>query len=334
MKILVYLIGSFLLSFFIQKLSIMLCRKFELYDLPGERKVHTEPIPRLGGIGIFISVLIMALITGLLKNPELRKIIIASSAIFLLNLFDDLKKAGINNRIKLVFQIIISVILYYSGIKISLFLNNEILRFFVTIFWITGIMNSFNLIDNMNGLSSGLGIISSLFFSFIFFQEGKIELMYFSLVLACSLSGFLILNFPKARIFMGDCGANFLGFLLATISITGTYVVETRLTRLPVIAPLLILSVPIYDTLSVIIIRKLNGYSIFRPDTNHISHRLTKMGISQKNSVLVIFLISVIGGLGALMLRDLYLKSALILLFQLFIFYILITILVYAGKKN
>jgi UDP-GlcNAc:undecaprenyl-phosphate GlcNAc-1-phosphate transferase len=334
MKILVYLIGSFLLSFFIQKLSIMLCRKFELYDLPGERKVHTEPIPRLGGIGIFISVLIMALITGLLKNPELRKIIIASSAIFLLNLFDDLKKNGINNRIKLVFQIIISIILYYSGIKISLFLNNEILRFFVTIFWITGIMNSFNLIDNMNGLSSGLGIISTLFFSIIFFQEGKNELMYLCLILSFSLSGFFIMNFPKAKIFIGDCGANFLGFILAAVSITGTYVVETRLTRLPVIAPILILSVPIYDTLSVMIIRKLKGYSIFRADTNHVSHRLTKMGLSQKNSVLVIFLISIISGIGAFMLRDLFLKSALILLFQLFIFYILITILIYAGKKN
>ena len=334
MNILYYLTAAFLISFFIQGLSIIVCRKFELYDLPGERKVHTEPIPRLGGIGIFISVLIIAIITGLLKNPELRKIIIASSAIFLLNLLDDLKKNGINNRIKLSFQIIISVILYYSGIKISLFLNNEILRFLITIFWITGIMNSFNLIDNMNGLSSGLGIIAGFFFSIIFFQEGKNELMYLSLILSFSLAGFFIMNFPKAKIFLGDGGANFLGFILAAVSITGTYVVETRLTRLPVIAPILILSVPIYDTLSVIVIRKIKGYSIFRADTNHISHRLTKMGISQKNTVLIIFLIAIISGSGAFMLRDLFLKSALILLFQLFIFYILITILIYAGKKN
>lgn len=331
---LLYIIPVILLNIWIQKYLIKFCHKKQLFDMPGKRKVHCEPVPRIGGLGIFISFAILFFAFDLFSIWTYKIIFLSASFLFFINLIDDLKPGGINNKIKLFIQILLSSILFFMGVKVTLFIDNEIITFLLTVIWITGITNSMNLIDNMNGLSSGLGIISSLFFAYTFYQQANNSLFYMCIILASSILPFFLFNYPKGRIFMGDCGANLIGFLLATISVSGTYLVNSRLSRLPVIAPLIILSVPIYDTLSVMIIRKIKGYSVFSPDKNHISHRISNMGISNNISVLIIFLISIICSIGAIILPDLYLRSALIMLLQLFILYILITILVYAGKKN
>ncbi|MGM0607760.1 MAG: glycosyltransferase family 4 protein [Candidatus Muiribacteriota bacterium] len=330
----VIIIIIFLISVFSQVVIMKISRKYNLYDMPGERKIHKKPVSRLGGIGVFIAFSAGFFLSGLYQNPRLLLIYTGSFLIFIINLFDDIKEKGINNKIKLLITVVIALIMYSHGLRVTLFLRTEWLMILLTVLWVTGITNSFNLLDNMNGLSSGITIIAAVFFAVVFYYQNIYELSGLMILLIPAVAGFFIFNFPKGKIFLGDAGANFNGFLLAAVSVTGTYIITTRLTRLPVIAPLLILSVPIYDTLSVIIIRKLKGYSIFRPDNNHISHRLVKMGFTNFNAVLMIFLISIITGISAIMLRDLYLWSALLLLGQVFIIYIFFTILVHVGKKN
>jgi len=324
----------FLISFLLQFFVINYADKNSLYDLPGERKVHTRPIPRLGGIGIFIAFTAGFFFFGFSMQRNFMLIYSGALVIFFMNIFDDVIKDGINNKVKLLVQIILASILFYFGINITVFISSRVFSFIITLLWIIGITNSFNLLDNMNGLSAGVAMIGLFFLGVIMYSQGDIQLMRFTFVLLFSIAGFFVLNFPKARIFMGDAGSNVIGFVIACLAVSGQYVAASRLTRLPVIAPLIILSVPIYDTLSVMIIRKMKGYSIFRADTNHISHRLTRMGLSHTDAVLVIFLISIITGLNGLILKDLYLYSAFAVLGQLILFYILLTVLVYAGKKE
>jgi UDP-GlcNAc:undecaprenyl-phosphate GlcNAc-1-phosphate transferase len=333
-KVYIFSITAFIVSFVLQYLIRKMCYRFELFDHPGERKVHCEPVPRIGGLGIYIAFSLSFFLSGMWQEKELLIIFAGASALFLFNLADDLMKDGIRNKIKLIFQILVISMIFLSGIKVTAFLNNPLILWAITVIWMTGITNSFNLIDNMNGLSSGLAMIAAFFFAMFFSTQGQYELVYLCIIMIFSVGGFFMWNFPKGRVFMGDCGANFIGFLLASIAVLGSYVQNTRLTRLPIIAPIIILSVPIYDTVSVMIIRKIKGFSIFRPDKNHISHRLTYTGLSNVKSVLVIFLIAIISGISALLLQDLFVNSALLLLLMLFFFYILITILVYAGKKD
>ncbi len=329
----VYL-ACFLISFIMQFFVMKYANKNRLYDMPGERKVHDRPIPRLGGIGIFIAFTAGFFFFGFSMQRNFMLIYAGALVLFFMNVFDDVVKGGINNKIKFLVQIILASILFYFGIKITVFLSSRVVSYIITLLWIVGITNSFNLLDNMNGLSSGIAMISLFFLSILMFTQGDLQLTKFALVLLFSIGGFFVLNFPKAKIFMGDAGSNVIGFVIACIAVSGQYVAVSRLTRLPVIAPILILSVPIYDTFSVMIIRKIKGYSIFRADTNHISHRLTRMGLSHKNSVLIIFLVGIISGLSGFILKDLYLYSALVVLGQIILFYILLTVLIYAGKKE
>jgi UDP-GlcNAc:undecaprenyl-phosphate GlcNAc-1-phosphate transferase len=323
----------FLISQTIQDISVIFAKKFNLYDKPGKRKIHKRPIPRIGGIGIFIASLIGTVWFSYVENPLYLKIFSVAAVIFVIGFLDDIL-GGINNKIKLVFQIIAASLLYFQGIKITLFINNPIITYFLTVVWIVGITNSFNLIDNMNGLASGLAMINFMFFSILFFMQGNTEAAYFCLIFVFSILGFYVRNFPEAKIFMGDGGSNYIGFVLAAVSVAGVYTVGSRLTHLPVIAPVIILSVTIYDTLSVMIIRKLQKRSIFEGDTNHISHRLVKTGLSTVHAVLVIYLIAIISGITAIILRDLYVTSAVLVLLQTFFIYVLISILVFVGGKD
>ena len=263
-------------------------------DIPNERKVHTTPIPRLGGLGIFFGFLVGYMIFGK-STIQMNSILIGSFIILLTGIFDDIKP--ISAKAKLLGQILAScVIVFYGNIllnNITIFgldINFGILSYPITILFIVACTNIINLIDGLDGLAGG---VSSIFYLstiiICFFQGRYMELEFIlALLMLGSTLGFLIHNFHPARIFAGDSGALFMGFTIAIMSLLGFK--TTAITS--IFIPLAILAVPILDTLFAIIRRLLKHQSISTPDKQHLHHQLLKMKFSHRNTVLIIYLIT------------------------------------------
>ena len=265
-------------------------------DIPDARKVHNKPIPRLGGLGIFMGFLAGYMIFA--KNTiQMNSILIGSFIIVLTGIIDDIKP--ISAKAKLFGQILAScVIVFYGNIMLNdvsiLGLNLEfgVLAYPITILFIVACANIINLIDGLDGLSSG---ISSIFYLstviLCFFQNRFWELeLVLSLIMLGSCLGFLIHNFHPAKIFAGDSGSLFMGFTIAVISLLGFK--TTAITS--IFIPLAILAVPILDTLFAIIRRKLKHQKISDPDKQHLHHQLLKMNFSHRNTVLIIYGINIL----------------------------------------
>ena len=277
---------------FVKKIAIHI----NALDIPNERKVHTTPIPRLGGLGIFIGFLIGYMIFGK-STVQMNSILIGSFIIVLTGMIDDIKP--ISAKAKLLGQIFAScVIVFYGNILLNnvtvlgLDINFGILAYPITILFIVACTNIINLIDGLDGLAGG---ISSIFYIstivICFFQSRFSELeLVLSLIMLGSTLGFLIHNFHPAKIFAGDSGALFMGFTIAVISLLGFK--TTAITS--VFIPLMILAVPILDTLFAIIRRLLKHQKISTPDKQHLHHQLLKMKFSHRNTVLIIYAINIL----------------------------------------
>ena len=263
-------------------------------DIPNERKVHTKPIPRLGGLGIFVGFLMGYMIFGE-STVQMNSILIGSFIIVLTGMIDDIKP--ISAKSKLLGQIFASSVIAFYG---NILLNNVtiwglniefgVFAYPITILFIVACTNVINLIDGLDGLSGG---ISSIFYIstivLCFFQNRFMELeLTLALIMLGSTLGFLVHNFHPAKIFAGDSGALFMGFTIAVISLLGFK--TTAITS--VFIPLMILAVPILDTLFAIIRRLLKHQSISTPDKQHFHHQLLKMKFSHRNTVLIIYLIT------------------------------------------
>ncbi len=316
----------------------MIALKFGVLAYPHKERLHQNPIPLLGGSAIVISFYLCILINyfilrfipninnllpeelipylyGALKTmPQFSVILLCGLLIFLLGLMDDINALG--PKRKFIFQILVGVILYYNNIRITIFLGEGIISLIITVFWVLAITNSFNLLDNIDGLSSGIAIISSFMLFLLCFQGGQILVSLLLVIFIGSLLGFLRYNYPPGTIFMGDAGSLFIGYLMSVLIIMSTFYSNGSISLIPFAAPLLILAVPIYDTISVICIRIKNKKSVFTGDKNHFSHRLLKLGMSQKETVLFIYLVAMCLGMAALTLVQTDLKKQLILLVQ------------------
>lgn len=281
-------------------LIIPLVKKIALHinalDIPDARKVHTKPIPRLGGLGIFIGFLVGYMIFG--ENTiQMNSILIGSFIIVLTGMIDDIKP--ISAKAKLFGQICAaSAIVFYGNIILSnltvwgLDIELGIFAYPITILFIVACTNIINLIDGLDGLSGG---ISSIFYLstiiICFFQNRFLELeLMLSLIMLGSTLGFLVHNFHPAKIFAGDSGSLFMGFSIAVISLLGFK--TTAITS--VFIPLMILAVPILDTLFAIIRRLLKHQKISTPDKQHFHHQLLKMKFSHRNTVLIIYGINIL----------------------------------------
>ncbi len=267
-------------------------------DVPDARKVHKEPIPRLGGIAIFLGSILSLVTIEILESGFFTKssswygIIAGSSLMFLLGVSDDLKP--LPAKFKFVFQILVAITAYYLGIKIIVLSNPfggmiilpEWLSLFMTVFWLVGITNTINLIDGLDGLAAGVSMIAGITLSIIALQTHQYLGAVIILTLVGGTIGFLRYNFNPAKIFMGDSGSLFLGFTLAAISITGVLKLAATVT---ILLPLLILGVPILDTTFAIVRRAAKGQPIFQPDKGHLHHRLLGIGLSQRRVVIVIY---------------------------------------------
>lgn len=312
-----------------------LARRLGVVDRPNARKIHARPMPLLGGLavlaGLFAGLAVAARfgIIGPADFAPAQGIMLGAVLIFLLGLVDD--KIGMAPSWKLLGQILIAILLVAFEIKLSLFLRHNLAITAVTIIWIVGITNSFNLLDNMNGLAGGIGLIAAVFFGWVFFEQGSLFTLFICAALAGALAGFLPHNFPRARIFLGDSGSLLIGFVLAAVSVQGIYLAASKLNHLPIITPILILGVPLFDTFSVILIRLARGLPIFQADKNHFSHRLIDLGMTQKQAVLLIYLVAIAVSIPATLLTHVTADEAFLLLVQEVILFVIIVALMRAG---
>lgn len=309
---------AFLITFLLMPITIKLTQKFGLIDIPkDERRVHKKPIPLGGGIAMVISVTIL-MIKYLPLNKELVMTITASLLIAISGLIDD--KRGLSPKLKFGFQILGGILLVIGGVKIEFFTNPFdfkdallILSFLsipVTIFWVCGITNTINLIDGLDGLAAGVSLICAISMFFITYQMGRTEVSLVCALVAGACLGFLPFNFNPAKIFMGDTGALYLGFMLSYISITGFL---KQAAMLMIFVPVLIMGVPVFDTAFAMIRRKLSGKSMVAADKGHLHHRLLARGLNQKQTVIILYAISAIFGIIANLISKFHSSVGLII---------------------
>jgi UDP-GlcNAc:undecaprenyl-phosphate GlcNAc-1-phosphate transferase len=329
-------------------------RRFGFMDAVHPDKIHHEPMVRCGGAGIAAAFCI-TLLGGLallhfqaprsvlppsladhIPNipsvlPRLAIVMAGALLLFVVGLVDD--KANLRPIVKLAFQILAGLILVAGGITIQMFIPGWLPGAVLTVIWVVLISNAFNLLDNMNGLTAGVSLVCALSFYLVSRAGGEYFMMAMFAALAGSVAGFLPYNFPRARLFMGDSGSLFIGFLFAALSIMVTYYDAGVPSQLPVVAPLIVLGVPLFDTLSVMWIRWRAGKPLMQGDQNHFSHRLVALGFSRVGAVMFIWTVTLCVGLAAVNLRYLAGFGAIIALGQIVLFFLLIFWLEMQGKK-
>lgn len=260
-------------------------------DIPNERKVHKKPMPRLGGLGIFMGFLLGYMLFGT-PSAMMNSILIGSFIIVLTGVIDDIKP--LKPSTKFVGQVIAAVIVVIYGhllinelTAFGLVFKFGILAYPITIFFILGCINCINLIDGLDGLAGGIASIYFLTIGIIATMQLSLGLDYvLTFIMLGSTLGFLVHNFHPAKIFMGDSGSMFLGFIIAVIALLGF----KNVTLTSLIIPLLILAIPILDTIFAIVRRALKGESISKPDKFHIHHQFLRRNFSQTKTVLIIYL--------------------------------------------
>lgn len=329
---LLFVLGCLLASFWVAYLGTFLMRwlapRWGLMDIPAQRKVHLTPKPLGGGLAIWAGVVIplgvvfacatlvqFEGIPGLpvgtqewleaatYRGPLLGLVIGAGSLLAGLGLWDDFRPLPWQPRLLL--QVGCGVLIVAAGIRGSLFVTDAWWGNLLTVLWIVMLVNSFNFLDNMDGLSGGIGFITSSVFAVMMLQApgGPRWLVAgFFLLLAGSLLGFLCHNWNPARIFMGDSGSYFVGFCIASMTILGTFYTPSAVSEHVILAPLCVLAIPLYDLASVMWIRLREGRSPFQPDKRHFSHRLVAMGFRPLTAVLTIHLATLVTSLGGLAL--------------------------------
>lgn len=330
MQYIPFFIIPFILSLILTPLVRRIAIRNNLISYPRPDRWHKYPTALLGGISIYVGFILSILYLHLsgsinLVNKDVLSLFLGGTFLFIVGLLDD--KFHLRPYIKLFTQIIAGCIVIFFGTIIGLPVN-ILLAIPLTLLWIVGVTNSFNLLDNIDGLAAGIAFISLLilFFSSLIFSNNPLGI--YALILSGAALGFLPHNFNPAKIFMGDSGSIFLGYSLAVISITGTTRHISNL-LITILIPVLILSVPIFDTIFVMILRKLQGRSIFEGGKDHTSHHLVTLGLSQRKTVLLLYAVSIVFGLIAILYSRLnvfiisvitFLTFIIILFFGFFLF--------------
>lgn len=292
-----------------------LCQRFKLLDVPVDgRRLHSKGVPRLGGVAIYLACVIalstLPFVDNLLTNTlrgftaEVFVAMIPATLVFLFGVYDDLR--GTNATVKFAALGLIATLFFILGGRIEVlpipFIGPYhmplVLSYLVTVFWMVGIANAFNLIDGMDGLASGAALFSSLVILAISFAQGRPLMIVFSLTLCGALAGFLRYNFNPASIFMGDSGALFVGFSLAALSVLGS---QKATTTIAIVIPILAFGLPVVDTGVAIARRFISGKPLFQGDREHIHHMLIARGWSQQRTALVLYATSAAFGLAAIL---------------------------------
>jgi len=322
------------LSLFFTPIVRGLALRYNFIAKPKNDRWNRRIIPICGGAAIFLSFLISFFIFGR-KNPLFVPLVCGSIAIFISGLIDDI--FGIRHYSKLFVQIIVASFMCLAGINFNV-LPLSFLNIFLTIFWFVAIMNAFNLLDNMDGLCAGITVVSSgVVFAYYGLYSDSIVAMPALLIGAAAL-GFLRFNFNPAKIFMGDCGSMFIGFVMAAISVMGTWKGTSNFLG-ALVMPVLVLGVPVFDTILVTLNRRAIGRHFYEGGKDHTSHRLVILGMSERRAVLTLYFISLACGLTAFMYTRLNIAAIIILmllvaLFMLFFGIFLSQVRIYEQDKD
>lgn len=346
---------AFVFALVLVALARRLGGRFGFVDAVNPAKIHEKPMVRCGGAGIFAAFMLALgadiVLARVLKNAvfvpdeirnylgnigfvggKLTALIAGAVILFVTGLVDD--RRNLRPGVKLLLQIIAALPLVLAGVRIKFFIPGDFLGALLTIGWIVLLANAFNFIDNMNGLSAGVALFAALNFYLISRGGNEYFMMAIFALFIGSLAGFLPHNFPRARLFMGDSGSMFIGYMLAALSTLVTYYRAGVPTQLPVVAPLIVLGVPIFDTVSVLLIRWRRGLPLMKGDQNHFSHRLAALGFTRVQTVLIIYLITFTVGLTAVNLRWLDWAGAALALLQAVLFFVVIFLLEHAGREK
>ncbi len=315
---------------------IWFARKTGALDKPNQRKVHKKPIPRIGGLGIWLSFMIAILIVNSYTDVpdeqefELIGLLVSSTLIVILGLIDDY--TDLPAKAKLLGQIVAACVLVVGfGVRVDFitdpfgdYIFLEYLAIPLSVFWVVGITNTVNLIDGLDGLAAGVSTIAAITICLVALQQ---DILFIAVVTAClagSAVGFLYYNFNPARIFMGDSGSMFLGFMLSGISIIGAVKAATTIA---LIVPILALGLPIMDTTFAIVRRYRGGVPIFKPDKGHLHHRLLDLGFTQRQAVLLMYVISAMLGLSAVALTEVSSQIAVVIVC------VVLVVVLFGAKK-
>jgi UDP-GlcNAc:undecaprenyl-phosphate/decaprenyl-phosphate GlcNAc-1-phosphate transferase len=340
-------------------LSRFLARRLGVLDAPGPRKVHAVPTPRMGGLAVFLSFTTIVLLgyaaaPALAARPEVQAwfgrdfaflqdaprveakllaLLFGATLAFGVGLADDILGTRFPVGVKAAGQLVAAAVLIAADIRIS-FLPADWMNAVVTLLWVVGITNAFNLLDNMDGLSAGVAFVASAVLLINAWFLGEFFISLVLLAFMGSLLGFLCYNWNPASIFLGDCGSLFIGYVLASLTLLERYVSHASSSYFPILMPVLVLAVPLLDTATVIVIRLREGRPIYVGDRRHLSHRLVALGLTPKAAVLVIYLITFCLGLGAASLADATVGETTLILLQSAAFVALILILMFFERRE
>lgn len=363
-------------SFFISCAVGALLRRFAprlgLVDKPGERKIHDHIMPTGGGLGVWCGVTLPILAAfgtavwlaarpedgpatlfgwtvpdafrhyagGILYQSErLWSLLGLGTILVILGTIDD--RRGLNWKLRLGVQTLVAIAAVSLGWEATAFIQIPWLTKILSVVWIVGLINSFNMLDNMDALSGGVAAICATFLAIVLLvftqnaQSGEPQLFLggFLLMLVGALLGFLFHNRPPAKLFMGDGGAYFVGFLLATTTLSATFVGQNA-PKQAILVPLCILAVPLYDTTSVVLIRLLHGKSPFVGDKNHYSHRLVEIGFSKPAAVATIYLTAAACAVSSLFLYEVTPRMAVLVVAQVGMILALVGVIEFTARRN
>ncbi|MCG1012316.1 undecaprenyl/decaprenyl-phosphate alpha-N-acetylglucosaminyl 1-phosphate transferase [Tepidanaerobacter sp. GT38] len=319
---------SMVLAYMITPQVMKLAWKIGAIDKPGDaRRVHKKPMPRLGGLAIYFAFVVAGLLILPIKQASIQGILLGATVIVIVGILDDVY--NLPAKVKLLGQIAAAGILIMFDVKVQLITNPFGGMFILgkyaipaTLFWIVGITNTLNFIDGLDGLAAGIAAIAAFTMMLVNLSLEQIDGVLVMAILAGAAIGFLPYNFNPAKIFMGDTGAMFLGFVLAAQAVEGAV---KSATAIALIVPILALGLPIFDTAFAILRRFVNGKPIMQADKGHVHHRLIAIGLSQKQAVLFMYVISISLGICSLVLAIFGVKQAMIAL-ALVIFMLLVSV--------
>jgi UDP-GlcNAc:undecaprenyl-phosphate GlcNAc-1-phosphate transferase len=329
---------SFLFANLLTPAAIRLAWYFKILDYPDPRKMHSSPIPRVGGIAIFAAVL-LSTARNYQFSPALTGLIAGGCIIYVTGLIDDIHP--LSAGVRLLAQLVAAMVVVSQGVVLTIvplsFPGHQVISAGITVLWLIGLTKALNFMDGIDGLATGMTALCSLFFFLIAWPTRQSYLAYVTIALCGAALGFLPYNWKRARIFLGDAGSTFMGFMLAGLAVMGAWAHNNATVALS--TPLLILGIPIFDMIYTTISRVKNGsVRSFRQwleytGKDHFHHRLMHLGLSEPQTVFFILMVNLCLGLGAIVIRDTGTKGSMLLLIQSVIIFLIIVVLMLLGRQ-
>jgi UDP-GlcNAc:undecaprenyl-phosphate GlcNAc-1-phosphate transferase len=345
---------SFLLTLNLTPRLARLAARKGFVDLPGDRKAHPHPVPYGGGLAVAVGMTVTVL-AGVLtmwittwpelaihaggvfaRLPQLLTILIGGISFMLVGLVDD--KVGLTPRFRLVIETLIAIGVALAIEPLSLFLGEGVAADLagraLTVLWIVGIANMFNMLDHYDGICAGVALIAGIAFFCIACVTGQLFIAALLAALMGSIGGFLLFNLPPAKVYLGDAGSLFIGYMLATLCVLFTFY-DARYALYSYFVPFAVLAIPLFDTSVVCLARLRAGQSLFKGDRRHLAHRLSELGLPPRRVVLVVYGLTLLSGIGANLLYEVERgAAALAVLVQIGVVFIIVTVLEGSRKRN